>query len=176
MRIVFWNHFRALPLMLVYIPVWGLIPWFANFEPSAVIIFSSGLALILLPALFLHIEYLLANQGKAVHISSRGIITIEGINKKITHYAVEELEKIVIYMSGTMDRGVVRRLPMEFYFYVKILSRNTKEPIIITSLMLSASLDDVNILINKVPTEIKRSLFASIRYPVVLRTTKLFER
>jgi hypothetical protein len=158
--------------MLFVIFSFGFVTWAVNFDPPAVLIFSVATIILMLPAMFLHIEYFLVNKTQSIHLSAEGVV-LQTIDKKITHYPITELEKIIVYQSGNMEEGGRPRLPIEFYFYVKILTRNTKEPIIITSLMLSKSLEEITVL-KGIPIEIKRTFFASIRYPLVLPVPKLF--
>lgn len=160
------NHFRALVYFLINIVSFSFVIWFVNFDPLAMLIFSSALLLILLPTLFLHLEYFFTNRNQTIELSKNGIV-IKYQTGEVVQVASADLKKILIYQSANMLKNGIPILPTEYYFYVRILTNNARPDIIITSLMMSASLSEVDIF-SALPREIKRPLFASIKYPLVV--------
>lgn len=166
MQMKFRNHFRAVPFILFLIGGFSFFAWYVNFDPLAILIFSIFLILTLAPTIFLHVEYFLVSKDQSIQIGEDEIIVQNG-NGTTTSYKNIELHKIIIYQSANIEKGGIPLSPTEFYFYVKIIAKNERSPIFITSLILSESLKELDVL-KKVPRETKRSFFASIRYPIII--------
>jgi hypothetical protein len=136
-----------------------------GFTPLAVTLFSLLMAFLVVPCLFLHLEYLLANAGLEVEVNRTGIQVTKGgaVTREVD---TEQIERISLYVSPKLRYGPIH-FASEYYFYARIVTRDSKPDIIITSLMTNEEFDDLSALW-KVKTENKKALFPSIRFPVVL--------
>ena len=111
-----------------------------------------------LPAAYLQFQYTKKNWGQVIEIDNTGLKIIEqGIEKK---YDINEIEKITLFKSASLDKGGIQFLPIEGYHYAKIKTSEGKE-FFITSL-LTTDVETVVRRLSGVPYERKKSIFCAI--------------
>lgn len=165
MRILFRNHFRAFPFLVGMGVLSFVFTGLIGFTPLAVKLCSGLMAFMVVPCVFLHLEYLLVNAGHEVEVNRTGIQVRKG-GAIIREVDMEQIERIALYISPKLQYGPIH-LASEYYFYARIVARDGKPDIIITSLMTNKEFDELGPLW-KVKTERKKALFASISFPIVL--------
>lgn len=111
-----------------------------------------------LPALYLHLEYLIKNRGQTIQVESAKLILTEG--NISTDYRFEDMEKVILYKSASLDKGGIPLSPIESYHYARIVTKS-KEELIITCL-LAPKVDEVVDLLKGVKNERKKRPFCTI--------------
>lgn len=158
LEIKFKNHFRAVPFMVVNIILSFLAVWYFRFDQTSILLFTIYLVIITLPTIVVHLEYYSNDQDKTIELSEN---EIKIHYKRGSHNVIlktSDIDKITIYRSANFNK--IPMLPTEFYFYAKVFAHPGNESIIITSLMLSNSCDELKILKN-IPVEFKGTFLAS---------------
>lgn len=117
------------------------------------------------PCIFIHIEYLRANAGFEFEINNTGIQVTRG-GKVVRVVDTGDIKNIAIYKSPNLRYRFVH-LASEYYYYARITMHDSSADIIITSLVTNEDFDELSPLW-QVKTETKKTLFPSIRFPVVL--------
>lgn len=164
-EIAFSNHMKVLRFHLIGTALMLVTLYFLNYEPGMVRIFSIIWMVYTLPVMFLHAEYFFKNGGQQLEILGDGIVLHykDGTMKK---YNNEDLQKIVVYKSASLDKKGIPFLPIEFYHYARLIPKQGEE-IIITCLM-APNVEEVVKQIKRVPYERKKRLFASLNFSVRL--------
>ena len=110
-----------------------------------------------MPAIYLHIEYYLRNRNERLEILDNRILYHDrtGVVKS---YATQDLERIVLYMSASLDKGNIQFTPIESYHFAKIRSKSGQE-IVVTCLM-TRDLEKAMKMIGGVMLERKKTFFA----------------
>lgn len=153
------NHFKVLSFYLAGTLLMVVVLFFLRFEKSFLISFGGFWTLLTILVSYLHIEYYLENRGQCIVILDNRI-EIESRNEKKRSYRFEDLKKIVLYKSASLDKGGMPILPMEFYHYARIVPKEGAD-IIITCLMIS----DVEEAVKKirfVSYDRRKQLFATL--------------
>lgn len=129
----FRNHLAALEFTFI-INILSIIMGYLvfAFDPAFWISLTGFNALFTFPALYLHLEYVLANSGVEIEISSDRI-TIRKQGKEQS-FDTSELSKITVYKSANMDSWGIPFTAVEYYYYARI-ETNLGTDIIITCLM-----------------------------------------
>lgn len=111
-----------------------------------------------LPAAYLQFRYTKKNWGQVIEIDNTGLKIIEReVEKK---YHINELKKITLFKSASLDKGGIQFLPIEGYHYAKIETSEGKN-IFITNLLTTDVETSVRRLVG-VPYERKKSIFCAI--------------
>jgi hypothetical protein len=127
------NHFKALKFGIVGTLFMLATLYFLRFNPDATMIFGFFWVALTAPALYLHIEYLLKNSGQSIKIENRKLVKTKR-NKSI-EYKFEDIEKVVLYKSASLDKGGIPLSPMEPYHYARIFMKSNEE-VVITCLLV----------------------------------------
>lgn len=115
--------------------------YFLNFDRIFLLVFVSVWVLYTLPTLYLHLRYYFINKGQEIIITNDELI-LKYRNKETDHVLnKKEIEKIVLCMSSSMDKGGMPLSSLETYQYIKVFSK-TNSVVCITNLMAS-NLDEV---------------------------------
>ena len=133
--------------------------FFLDFDSIALRVFGGLWVLLTIPVVFLHLEYYLRNRNMYFEIGENHILVKEGLKNEVD-YRFEDLSKVILYKSASIDKGGIPFTPIEFYHYARVIPKNGGE-IIITCLMTP----DVEAAVSKlkwVSYERKKIFFASI--------------
>lgn len=133
LRITFKNLLKTTEFILTTALLYVGLMWYFNFDSSIVIGGGIFYLLFTLPALYLHLEYYFKNRGQEVEVNSTGI-TVRESNGIERDYNKNELDRIIIYKSASLDRGGIQFTAIESYYYARIIAK-TGEEIIITCLL-----------------------------------------
>lgn len=122
------------------------------------IIFGTGYLIILIPTLFLHIEYYLKNRNDILIIdTSEKTISIN--EQKSIFF--NQIESIIYVMPPVWHRkGIIRLLPFEDYHYAKIKMKNGEE--FIFTCLMAYRVEDVLEQISGIAIEKRKMLFATM--------------
>lgn len=152
------RHFYVSGFIWSMIPVLFGIWWYFNFDRSALIIAAIYYAVLTIPALYLHISYSIKNRGEEIAISSDDItVKKNGIEHT---YNKSELEEISIYKSASLDKWGIPFSAMEYYYYVRILTKSGEE-VIITCLM-GRDIDEEVKKLSGIPIERHKGFFCAL--------------
>ena len=159
-KITPWSHFKALEF-LIYgsILLSGLVYFLYMHEgySTSLVQFFSLYYMLLLPTLFLHLEYYAMNKRSIIEINTlQRIISIN--EKQIISF--DEIEKIILYMPPVWHRkGFIRLLPFEDYHYSKIKMKNGKQ--LVFTCLLAPKVEEAMKALSGIPLEKKKRLIAS---------------
>ena len=120
------HEFSGIAMMLVAL-------YFLGFENNFVLAFEIWFAALTLPVIYLHLEYYLANRGMEIVIENDKLIVISR-NKNPQTFKFNELKKVILYKSASMDKGGIPIMPTEPYHFIRIFTKS-EEQITITCLM-----------------------------------------
>lgn len=130
-----------------------------GFDDIMLKVFSILWVVFSLPVVFLHLEYYFRNRGQRLEIQEGGI-TFHESNGERRGYNNDDIEKIVLYKSASLDKGGFPLSTFELYHYARIVPRQGSE-IVVTSLM-APKVEDAVKQIKWVKMERKKSFFASL--------------
>ena len=154
------NHLKALrSLFFVALIMVGILFWL-KFDIPAVVIFGIFFLLDAIPAIYLHLEYWSQNRMEEYEINEGEIIQYKNGTK--VKYTANEIEKITLYKSASMDKGGIPFLAIESYFYIRILLKSGNE-LIITRL-ITDQLDMLVKQLKSVTFQRKKRLFCAISW------------
>ncbi len=154
----FSNHFKPLIFHLVGTTIMVLCLACLHFQKEMIFVFEIIWIIYTLPVLYLHLEYYLWNWNLLVDINDDSIkITKNGKQKT---YPLDNLSRILVYKSASLDNGGIQILPLESYFYAKILTKHNE--VIIITCLICPNLEDVIMKLNGIPYERKKKIFCSI--------------
>lgn len=120
----FWAFEFTLSVTLLFLIGW----WYVGFDKDYALIIGLYHGVFTLPALYLHLEYTLRNLGEEIEIREDSIVWRKG-NLQRT-YRSEDLTKIVLYKSASMDAKGMPLTAMERFYFARI-STNVGDEIII---------------------------------------------
>lgn len=158
-KINFTNHWKALDFFVVTSVMILLACAFIGWNSEAVLFVFLVYSIFFLPSFYLHLEYFLKNQGQRLEILENEII-LHDRNGEARRYRNQDLQKIILYKSASLDKGGIPLTPIESYHYARITPKQGDE-IILTCLM-APNVDEAIKLIKGVPYERKKRLFASL--------------
>ena len=138
-----------------------LIAYFKGFEIvfGTLYIVLSILGVILLPCIYLHIEYFIVNAGEVFKILPDSLTIYK--NGKETIIAKENIELIITYPS--MKGSNQRKPPWDDYNYARIITKDGKEFII--TCLFSPHISGTLGIMEGIPRKVKRYIFPSIFNP-----------
>lgn len=144
-------HITGTILMIIYIII---------YDPNEITknVFLVCWVTYFLPAAYLQFQYTKENWGQVIEIEDTGLKIID--QKSERRYNTEELKKITLWKSASLDKGGIQFLPMEGYHYAKIETLDGKN-IFITSL-LTTDVETAVRRLNGVPYQRKKSTFCAI--------------
>ena len=110
-----------------------------------------------LPAIYLHLEYSVKNFGQTFIVKSDKILVRR--NGKVLIFTIEQIEKVILYKSASMEGFGFARSPMEYYYFARIKTI-TNEDIVITCLV-SQNIAEILNEKYEIPLERKKSFFCT---------------
>lgn len=128
-----------------------------GYSKDLVIFFSLYYSILLVPTLYLHIEYYLMNRND--------VLIIDAVEKKIIINAQKpisfnEIEKIIYFMPPVWHRkGLIRLLPFEDYHYARIKMKNGDQ--FLFTCLMAYRVEDALKQIAEIVIEKRKILFAS---------------
>lgn len=164
-RINFQNHWKALDFFIVSSILFLLGCALLGWNSEAVLFVLIFYAIFYLPSFYLHLEYYRQNRHQRLEILENEVI-LHDKNGQVRRYANQELQKVILYKSASLDRGGIPLTPLESYHYARIVPKQGQE-IIITCLMAADVAEAVR-QIKGVPYERKKRLFASLNFSLRL--------
>lgn len=164
-KINFTNHWKALDFFLVTSLMILLTCVFIGWNSEAVLFGFLVYSIFFLPSFYLHLEYYLKNRNQRLEILENEIIFYDR-NGEVRRYLNQDLQKIILYKSASLDKGGIPLSPIESYHYARIIPRQGKE-IILTCLM-AADVEEAIRQIKWVTYERKKRLFASLNFSIRL--------
>jgi len=153
------NHFKLLWSNLLLLIFFYVVIVASNFSDDGLQYFLIIFLITILPILYLHIGYFIANKGQKITLFDSGFIYEK--NGKSSTILWADVNSVDLYISGNMESGIPK-LPFEVYHYVCVNNSNNNEKIIITCLMCPKLYKIVK-EIHGVDIKIKRRVFCSIR-------------
>lgn len=160
-RITINNHLTALKFHIIGTFIMVVALYFLRWDQDAIMIFSFFWLAYFIPAIYLHSEYYLKNYDQRLEILENEIILHER-NGEVRKYRSQDLQKVVLYKSASLDKGGIPLTPMESYHYALIVPKHGTE-IIVTCLM-APNVEEAIKLIKGVSYERKKRLFASLNF------------
>ncbi len=160
LKISFLNHLNALVSIFILFAILLIALVLLKFNYSFLFIFSIGFALDAVPALFLHFEYWLENKKANYEILFDRIILLK--HGERTTYHLNDIEKIVLYKSASIDKGGIPILAIEPYHFARIITK-TSEELIITCL-LTSKVEEAIRQLKGIPIERKKRIFCTLSW------------
>ncbi len=164
-KINFVNHWKALNFFIVssilILLGCALIDW----NSEAVLFVLIFYTILSLPSFYLHLEYYLQNRDQRLEILENEVI-LHKRNGQVRRYQNQELQKIILYKSASLDRGGIPLTPLDSYHYARIIPKQGEE--IIMTCLMSADVEKAVKQIRWVPYERKKRLFASLNFSLRL--------
>lgn len=157
------NHFRAIPFLIINIALSIAAVWYFKFDRTSILLFSAYLTIIIMPVLLLHLEYYFNDRNIVLEISD---VEIKIHNKKTHHKTIlntQNIKKVIVYRSANFDK--IALLPTELYFYAKVFTHTEDNSVVITSLTLSNSCEELKALKN-ISIEFKGTFLPSITHTI----------
>lgn len=134
LKISFSNHLQALKFHIGGTFLMLVALYFFNFDKISLIVFFCVWVLYTLPTLYLHFKYYHANKGQAIIITNNEIVLSYCYKVDSDIFRMQDIEKIVLCRSASMDKGGMPITPIETYQHIKIFLK-TGAVINITNLM-----------------------------------------
>jgi len=159
LRITAGNHLKPMVFHITGTALTIIALYFCRFDQNMMKIFLIIWLIYTVPALYLHLEYYLKNRGQELKILDSEIV-FQDRNGKEKRYKPQDLEKVVLYKSASLDRGGLQLSAIESYHYARIIPKQGEE-IILTCLM-APNVEEALKQIRWVPYERKKRLFASL--------------
>jgi hypothetical protein len=154
------THFKQLIiwrftfLILVFFAVgW----WYFDSNEDYIFIVGTFFLAITLPALYLHVEYILRSDGALVDLIKNEIFIVKGKNQN--RISNKEIASIVIYRSANMDGIGYPRMQTEYFNFARITTNSGKE--FILTCFLGSEFTCALKEYLEVPAIVKRSFFCS---------------
>lgn len=110
------------------------------------------------PALYLHIEYTHRNWGESISVAHDRIHIIK--RGKETIYGMNDIQKVVIVKSASLDKGGIPLTAIESYYYYRILMKSGEE--IILTCILGPHFEELPKMFKGVTHERIKKFFCSI--------------
>lgn len=125
------NHIKNLSWLFFFILVYYVLIFFSyeeiNFKFWAIHFLIS---LFIIPTMYIHLQYWLNNRGNRYIINS----TFIQDDKKNINYPNNEISKIIIHKSESLQSGKWAYFPFQHYKYCEVLLKDGRK-IILTSLL-----------------------------------------
>lgn len=99
-----------------------------NFEKDFITIFLISWIIYTIPVLYLHVEYWIRSWDVKYEIKEGVIIQYKKNEKEV--YNAEDILKIILYKSASIDKGGIPILAMESYHYARVVMKTGDELII----------------------------------------------
>lgn len=155
-RITLGNQLKAISFSVMgTLMMIGALFYF-GFNAGFVKVFTIFWLFYTVPAVAVHLIYYLSNKNQQVEISNNEVI-FQDQNGKEKKYRTEDLEKIVVYKSASIEKGSIQFTPIESYHYARVIPKTGNE-IIITSLMIP-DVEEALKKLQNITMEKKRRLF-----------------
>lgn len=163
------NHLKLMVFQVIGTSLMVITLYFFRFDPGIMKIFFIFWVVYTIPALYLHLEYYFKNRGQQLEILD-GEFIFKHRNRQEKRYKFDELQKIILYKSASLDKGGLQLSAIESYHYAKIIPKQGEE-IILTCLM-APNVEEAIKQIKWVPFERKKRLFASLNFSLWLLPEK----
>lgn len=163
------NHLKLMVFHVIGTSLMIIALYIFRFDLGMMKIFFIAWVVYTVPALYLHLEYYFKNRGQQLKILEEEFMfrSRSGEEKR---YKSDELQKIILYKSASLDKGGLQLSAIESYHYAKIIPKQGEE-IIITCLLVA----DVEKAIKQIKCgqyERKKRLFASLNFSLRLLPDK----
>lgn len=169
LRITPGNHLKLMVFHIIGTTLMIIALYFFRFDQGMIRVFFIIWLIYTIPALYLHLEYYFKNRGQQLKILD-GEIVFQDRNGNEKSYKLQDLQKIVLYKSASLDKGGLQLSAIESYHYARIIPKQGEE-IILTCLMapdVEAALKQIR----WVSYERKKRLFASLNFSLRLLPDK----
>ncbi|MEO9805862.1 MAG: hypothetical protein ABJF04_21570 [Reichenbachiella sp.] len=127
------NQVRASSIAILGIVLMLIALYFLDFNLDAIRIFSIFWIALILPVVYLHVEYFFSNLTLKLSLETDKLVLNKGGKDLI--YVFTDIEKVILYKSASIDKGGIPMSPMEMYHYARIITKSGEE-LIITCLMV----------------------------------------
>jgi hypothetical protein len=152
------NHLRVSTftwsLTIIYVIGW----WYFHFDLNYLKAVGIFHLINTIPALYLHIEYMVANWNQAITIRDSGIDVLR--NGVLQRYAKSDVQKIIVVKAASQDKGGIKLTAIESYYYARLMMQNGNE--IIITCLLASSIENELSQLRDVPVERIKKIFCSI--------------
>lgn len=153
---------KALYYFLFHIALYTIIFILLKFDTDFLLIFIPMAVLLILPALFLHFEYLYRNNNEEFELCGDKIIRRKGAEKFI--YEKKDIKKVEIYMSPNYFNNDTYFTAFTNYHFAKVLL-DSGEKLYITSLLDPDGIDKAfSLYLNDISYRRIKRLFATTLY------------
>jgi hypothetical protein len=169
LRITPGNHLKLMVFHIIGTTLMIITLYFFRFDQGMMRIFLIIWLVYTIPALYLHLEYYFKNRGQQLKILDSEIV-FQDRNGDEKSYKPQDLQKIVLYKSASLDKGGLQLSAIESYHYARIIPKQGKE-IILTCLM-APDVEKAVKQIRWVSYERKKRLFASLNFSLRLLPDK----
>jgi hypothetical protein len=160
-KITLKNHFKSLSFLLITLVLILGGCLLLRLEVEAIFFAFAFYSIFFLPSLYLHIEYYLKNRGQRVEILESEIRLYDR-DGRLKKYASEDLEKVILYKSASLDKGGIPLTPVEVYHYARIISKQGGE--IVITCLLAPNVELLVRMLKGVSVERKKQFFASLKF------------
>jgi hypothetical protein len=141
LKITFFKHLKALSILLIILFISSSIILYLGLNiKSVAFIFISFFIILVLPTVYIHLNYFNEGKGYTYEINENEI----SVSKDGHHliFNKENFKIIEYYMSGTKLSGqAIRNFPFEGYFYAKIIMNDGNE--VVLSCLFSMEIDKI---------------------------------
>lgn len=156
------QQLKALSYFIFHISLYIAIFVYLKFDTDFFVIFGPMAVFLVLPALFLHIEYYLKNKNEEYELCNDKIIRLKDNIKKI--YTKEDIKKIEVIVSPNYFRSNIYVTAFENYHFAKVYLISG-EVIYLTSLLAPGGIDKAfNLYLKEIPYRKIKRIFATTLY------------
>ena len=154
------RNFLSLHLSTLILVLLGLIIlYFLGFDKYFVQVFLVVWSLDLIPAIYLHLTYLIQNGGEEYEVRDDGLIRRKKGKEMV--YKSDEIERIVFYLSPALYRNSnFHFLAIEGYHYAKVKLKGGGE--LILTCLLAPRIDNSLMQIKGVIFQKRKRLFCTL--------------
>ncbi len=116
------NHVFVSRIFWYILFFFTLVGWYFKFDADFFKISSYILIPLLIPAILLHIEYVIIGKSLVVSITEEEITVVKNGLKK--EYVKSDISNITLYKSGNADSFALRFTAFDVYNFIKINFKN----------------------------------------------------
>jgi hypothetical protein len=156
------RQLKALSYFLFHIVLYAATFIYLKFDTDFFVIFGPMTVLLVLPALFLHFEYIYRNKKEEYELCGDKIIRRKENNEFI--YNKEDISKITVFVCPNYFRNGIYVTAFENYHFARIVL-NTGENMYLTSLLAPGGIDKaLSIYLKDIPYRKENRLFSTTLY------------
>jgi len=122
------NHIKVSSFLWQTTLLIFLVGYFLKFDLDTFVVVFAFSGIFTVPAIYLHIEYLIKNNGCSIELESDKLTFTRG--SESVDYKFVDMDKVILYKSASLDKGGIPLSPIEAYHYARVITKSNEELII----------------------------------------------